>query len=355
MWHPEFRLVWYTGGRLEIYYSQVPEDFSVPEGFSGELIGSCLLEAIPGGRHLVVRYEYSSAQDRKLWLDDIAMVGNFLKDSVAPTLQNAKVLDDRHVQINFSEPLHKFSPLSFYLSGSDNMGMNPDSVSVIGGIVVLEFSEIIPNRDGLQLRVRDICDVDANCLSDTLVAILRNEAEWGDIVFNELMVDPSPAVLLPEEEFLEIYNRSGYDIDLEGWRLEVNGHSHLISDQNIESGAFGLITGITLPNEGATLALFNERGALVHSIRYTLPWEGPDWKKEGGWSLESPDPEMVCSISDLWEYSSDPKGGTPGGLNSNDALLEDQVPPLLLYQGFGDQCGLIQLHYSEPIHFPPKI
>jgi hypothetical protein len=71
-------------------------------------------------------------------------------------------------------------------------------------------------------------------------------------------------------------------------------------------------------------------------------------EKEGGWSLEAPDPDQMCTISQEWEYSVDLSGGTPGRVNSVDALLEDHQAPVFLYCGFGDH-GNIHLHFSEPL------
>ena len=69
------------------------------------------------------------------------------------------------------------------------------------------------------------------------------------------------------------------------------------SPLQFEPGSYGLITGITLPNDGATLSLYGETGTAIHAVRYNLPWNDLDWKTEGGWSLESPDPDLVCKIS----------------------------------------------------------
>lgn len=222
---PEFRLVWYREGGLDIYFTRDPEQYRA------EQIGSCMLDSLPGGRNLVIRYKYSPARDRNLWVDEIKMDGNFVSDTVAPGIEDVKVLDARHLQINFSEPVSVSSYLSFQLSGTSYGSMNPDTILANQGELVLEFPGIIPNREEQLLWVTGICDGDANCLSDTLVTILRNEAEWGDVVFNELMVDPTPSVLLPEEEYLEFYNRSGYEVNLGEWKLEVNSKSHLITEQ----------------------------------------------------------------------------------------------------------------------------
>ncbi|MEN8227534.1 MAG: lamin tail domain-containing protein [Bacteroidota bacterium] len=348
---PEFRVIWYRGGVLKIWFSADPVESPY------EQIGSCLLDTLPGGRYLVIRYEYSSARDRSLWLDDIKLVGHFVRDTAAPEITGVEVLDGNHLQISFSEQVALPHRNSFRLSGSTLLNMIPDTIYQIQRGVVLEFPAIIPNREMHHIRVMGVCDMDANCFSDTVITFLRNSSEWGDLVFNELMVDPAPAVLLPDVEYLEIFNRSAYETDLTGWRLAVNDRSHMITELNLTTGlllapgSYGLISGITLPNEGATLALYSETGALIHAVRYNLPWNGPDWKKEGGWSLESPDPDLLCNISNMWEYSSNRQGGTPGTINSNDAELEEVDPPLFLYAGYGDQPGELSLQYSEPVRF----
>ena len=129
-------------------------------------------------------------------------------------------------------------------------------------------------------------------------------------------------------------------------------------------GEFVLIKEITLPNDGAILSFYSREGILVHSASYRIPWDGPHWKKEGGWSLESPDADQPCRISANWEYSKDPGGGTPGRINSNHAILMDEDPPVLLYAGVGgaamsnagmDDAGVLLLHYSEPLHHVQEI
>ncbi len=374
---PEIKMVWHQGGKLNIYFTRDPV------GESAVQIGSCQLDILPRGRNLVVRYEYSSSQDRKLWIDDIFMEGHFVADTTAPFITGIKVLDELKMEVEFSESVTIPDRHSITLTGLSVGSMNPDRIieSQLG--LMLSFPEIIPNREECQLKVTGICDMDANCLRDTLINCLRNEAEWGDVVFNELMADPIPMVLLPEEEYMEIYNRSAYKLDLTGWRIEVDNQNHLfdVASFRSEPDSYGLITGINLPNDGASLALYSSNGTLIHAARYKVPWNGIQWKTEGGWSLESPDPDQVCNISSFWEFSSNTKGGTPGAINSNDVELEDREPPVLLYAGFGnefgygnefengneveygsgyengyendDTPGVICLHYSEPVRFAP--
>ena len=190
---------------------------------------------------------------------------------------------------------------------------------------------------------------------------------WGDVVFNEVMADPNPPVHFARE-YLELYNRSDRMVDLEDWVVQINTRKYTLSESMMTEGtllapgSFGVVTELTLPNVGATMSLCDPGELLVHAARYGVPWNGTDWKKEGGWSLESPDPEQVCRISVLWEYSIDPAGGTPGRINSNFSVREDIDPPVLLYSGYGDpdedalgaaEPGLLRLFFSEPVDLSP--
>ena len=345
---PLFQLIWIPQGEIHIYYAP---DSEIEEP---ELIGSCSLAGLPVGRQLALRYEYSSERDRNLWWDDIVLEGSFIMDTISPVVTSMEVLSGTSVGIAFSEVVKTPNCSSFQLEGVHLKAMIPDTIHPSENGWVLIFPQSIPNREELQLRVTAICDRDGNCLADTSLIILRNEAEWGDVVINELMPDPDPAVLLDVEEYLELYNRSGFELDLEDWRIVVNSRSHMITDgmmepeERIPQSDYGVLKGITLPNEGATVSIYSKENRLIHAIKYTEPYKGPAWKSEGGWSLESPDPDLLCSVSQLWDFSSDPRGGTPGEMNSNDAELLDLDPPLILFMGH-PEIELLSIHFSEPV------
>jgi hypothetical protein len=347
---PVLTLVWYPEGRLKLCFAKDPSQKQIQ-------IGSCELEQLPLGQELVVRYAYTSARDRNLWLDDLHLGGSFTRDSLAPFVRDVLVLGEHSLQVGFSEQIESPKPGSFLLNGKQ-----PDSCLAEGAEVMLTFSDSIPNRLPQWLWLGNICDRDQNCMADTVVGFLRNESLWGDVVFNELMADPDPETLLPAEEYLELFNRSDYTIDLLSWSLHVN---HRVYDQlvfyewrpsglleassQLEPLSYKVIKGVSLPNEGATLALYNDQGVLVHGVSYQLPWEASDWKKEGGWSLESPDPDQLCMVSQWWTYSADPSGGTPGRINSHFFSKEDMEPPVLLYYGH-ESPETIAITYSEPLN-----
>jgi len=340
---PLFRVQGDGTGNLDLYWS--PD----PAGQAIEHLASCRIDGIAWGRQLLVRYRYTSSRDQALWLDDLAMEGHFEKDTTPPELIALELVHDSSLQLGFSETVYLSEASSFVLCSEDlPEGLTPDGILELGEEILITFSEVFLNRKPYQLRIEGVEDLDGNLMADTTVPILLNEALWGDVVFNEIMADPDPAIHYGEE-YLELFNRSGYAVDLEGWQLHVNERTYILDATYVKmEGDYICLGGITLPNDGATLALYSKEGRLVHGVSFRIPWNGPDWKKEGGWSLESPDADLVCRISVNWEYSGDPGGGTPGRSNSNQVLLEDREVPVFLYAGVGHP-GELQLHYNEPL------
>jgi hypothetical protein len=354
---PLFRIRWDGEGRFDLFFSVDPHS---EEPY---LVGSCQLEEVEWGRQLVLRYRYTSSRDMALWLDDLDLEGHFEKDTVPPRVNAAEFEDAYCLELTFSEKVILAGPFSFLLNTEDNPeGIYPDSLQVIEEVVKLYFPDEIPNRVPHKLRLEGLLDFDGNCMRDTVLDLIRNEAQWGDLVFNEVMADPEPAIRY-HEEYLELYMRSDYPLDPEGWRLKVNEREYILNPSMLElsseeplsmelkPGEFMVLKGITLPNDGAILSLHNPKGQLIHATSYRLPWNGTRWKKDGGWSLESPDADLLCRISSNWEFSSDPGGGSPGRINSNVTSLVDREPPLLLYAGLGDP-GELLLHYSEALRLP---
>lgn len=357
---PLFRLSWQWDGQLVLWYA---------EDSFGEMqqIASCTLFDLPEGRSLVARYEYSSAQDRKLWLDDLLLEGRFLADTIKPALDSWRVENSSCVRLIFSEAIICSDSARAVLSlpgqasvQSAFQGVVADSFFLQGDNLELFFPDPLPNREALDLLLGGFCDRDGNCLDDTVLRIMRNEAEWGDLLINELMADPEPEVGISMGEYVEFFMASAYVLNLEGWWLEVGERKYELSgepgdvlpgegvDALFRAGDYLLLSGVSLPNQGAMLALYNRDGKLIHAASYEVPYGAPEWKRDGGWSLESPDPDQLCNISQLWEYSEDRSGGTPGRLNSVDGERPDYQEPVFLYYGFGEP-GDLWLYFSEPL------
>ena len=174
---------------------------------------------------------------------------------------------------------------------------------------------------------------------------------WGDVVITEIMADPLPSVKW-EEEYIELYNRTERFLDLQDWRLKVGERTLRLPAGSVADclipGEYRVLVLSSLPNEGSSIQILNERGTLIHAVAYRSPPFAPGWKEEGGWSLESPDPDLLCNVSARWSYSCDPSGGTPGSRNCRSFKEADLSSPVFLYHGFS-KSGDLFLQFSESI------
>ncbi len=189
-----------------------------------------------------------------------------------------------------------------------------------------------------------------------------------DILIDEIFCDPSPAVGLPNAEFLELRNASGVPIDLKNWQIKDPGHNISIKSSFIlqpdsfliicsasasdDYEKFGAVLGLSgfpsLNNEGQTLFLVSPEGRIIHAITYDKSWYQNDLKKEGGWSLEMIDAKNPCGGEVNWKASVDPLGGTPGKINSLDGSSPDLIGPSLIRTTTQNDQN-ISLLFSEPL------
>lgn len=171
-----------------------------------------------------------------------------------------------------------------------------------------------------------------------------------DIVITELMADPSPVVGLPNIEFIELKNNSTTAISLQNWKIADGAGSATISSDFLlqpdsfvivcpnasvaQFAMFGSVIGVSpfpsLNNDGEILMLYSPAGKIIHAIEYSSHWYQNDVKGEGGWSLEMIDTKNPCGGMNNWKASVAMKGGTPGSINSINALNPDELPPALL-------------------------
>ncbi|MDR2231935.1 MAG: lamin tail domain-containing protein [Tannerella sp.] len=154
----------------------------------------------------------------------------------------------------------------------------------------------------------------------------RDDSRAGDILINEVMANPTGATLLPETEYIELYNASGADIYLNGWtfvydsktvvslpgvRLPAGSYAVLYREVNdilIDNGGIAIPVAnfpSSLANDGRLVEIKNSREILIDAVTYpaTASLSGFSWER--------------TADSDFYP-SADPRGGTPGSANSVD-------------------------------------
>lgn len=207
----------------------------------------------------------------------------------------------------------------------------------------------------------------ALCLQLSVLAFPQ-VANRYEVVITEIMADPSPVVGLPNAEYIEIKNVSSSPFNLAGWRLsDATGTATMspsfvlqpdstvivCANSNVAAfSVFGRTIGVasfpSLDNDGDVLTLRSPQNRIIHSIAYTADWYANEAKKEGGWSLEMIDPKNPCGAKSNWKASLNNLGGTPGKVNSINAVNTDDTPPQLKRTYTTDSITLVLL-FDEPL------
>lgn len=289
-------------------------------------------------------------------------------DVTAPSIASVTVIDSVHINVCFSEPLDAsvIGVLSNY-SISNGVGAPvADTVSTSLYCVYLTLGTPLIGGTTYLLSTANLSDCSGNALTPNTFSFAPYQAQPFDIVINELLPDPEPIVSLSSYEYLELHNRTNYDINLNNWKLYLGTTLKTLPNVTIYADSFLVITtttalpdygpaiqviglsSLSLTNSGATVTLKNPSGSAIHSVTYSDSWYQSAAKANGGWSLEQIDPNNPCGGSNNWTASVHPYGGTPGRHNSVLASNPDVVPPQLVRVSVID-TDTIRLYFNEPL------
>ena len=190
-----------------------------------------------------------------------------------------------------------------------------------------------------------------------------------DVLIDEIMADPTPLNGLPDAEWIELRNRSAFEVNLQNWKigkpsgLSGSMPSYILKPDSFvivctgsavaALSVFGPVISVTsfpsLSNTGDLLYLQDASGNTIHTVNYTDAWYQNELKKDGGWTLEMTDTQNPCAGASNWRASTDPSGGTPGRKNSNDASNPDDTSPKLL-RAYAPDSVHITLVFDEPLN-----
>lgn len=199
------------------------------------------------------------------------------------------------------------------------------------------------------------------------IGIHAQEPYRYQVVINEIMVNPSGTSPLPNSKYVELLNVSRNAFDLYNWKISdgtniavIKDHFQLFPDScviicpsgNVSSfSTFGTAIGVTrfppLRVNEDLIWLQSANDAIVHAVNYKRDWYKNEVKSAGGWSLEMIDPYNPCNGHNNWAASNDPRGGTPGIVNSITGNNADTDPPLLLHAYTTDSIHMMVI-LNEP-------
>ncbi len=332
-----------SSGEWYIYYSMG----NGPS--SPQLLGSFNNADIYAQSFFGLYYEYSSANDRKLWFDDLSIEGVFIPDTIPPLLTDIKPEFNNRLVLTFSEAIMTPSAgdeLNFYID--NDLGNPAQLVKISASQLRLEFDNEFLNERLYKLSVSSVKDITGNEMLPLTTSFFYYRAKPYDLVINEIMADPLPAVGLPEIEFVELLNRTEYDLSISGWLFGAGSRELDIPDIMIAAGEYVILCdednvkeldnyGRTVAiasfpainNSGQSLYLRDSAANIISHVDYDISWYGDNYKSEGGWSLEQIDPDNKCSGRNNWEASRSSTGGSPGSENSVFRINPDLVSPYI--------------------------
>ena len=301
---------------------------------------------------------FTSSNAKKFYFDDV-YIGPETIDTDPPELLALETADAQHLLLTFSESLAESSlETQNYLVNP--LSIHPDTVSFDGtpSKVLLSFMTSLPGNTNLTLHLANLCDLSGNVMPPTERSFAFYQAVENDVVINEIFADPTPAVGLPEWEYVELFNTTEFTIDLKSWsffigntakafpvvQIEPSGYLILCkADAEPELQAYGPTCGFSsfsIANAGATLRLQSPDETTVSEVSFNDNWYHDADKKNGGWSLEQIDPFNPCAGTLNWSASTDPSGGTPGRINAINAP-NTTVPQVARVSMLGDQMVML--------------
>ena len=273
-------------------------------------------------------------------------------DVVAPQISSIYVVDSLHISVCFNDAISA-SQLNTASNYTINNGIGSPSNAIASSgnmCVILTLSNKLINATNYTISISGITDCSGNTLSPNTKGFSYYKAKPFDIVINELMPDPDPSIALPNEEYVELKNRTNYNINLKNWSFSSTTTSKKLPDVTIAPNGYLVLAGAgadnvfynnfgihvtevasfpTLSNYGTTLTLRDTNNTVISSVSYNTSWYNDPDKDAGGWSMEQVDANNPCGGQTNWRASTNSNGGTPGFVNSVAANNPDATAPML--------------------------
>jgi hypothetical protein len=338
-------------------------------GFIFSLEGEVLDNTYTNSTYFGLFCKYTSSNATKFYFDDLYS-GEIILDTIPSVLESFTLPSNHEIGLQFSEALDQVQAETF--SNYELSGGIGNPASVVFNTsnpdqVLLDFGTAFLSGNTYQLSIFNIEDVNGNTTADTSITFSWFEVGVNDVVINEIMADPNPVVSLPEEEYIELYNNTDFDISMEGWVLEIGGTEKTIPSTLLpvdsylllcatgavtELEIYGATMGVPafqgLTNVGQNIKIKTAGGLIISEVSYTESWYQDTEKEDGGWSIERIDPGNTCGQMNNWSASVDPRGGTPGEENSIYAENVDSLSPKITNFYVSDSTTIF-LEFSEEI------
>ncbi len=298
---------------------------------------------------------YTATRSDLFFFDNLTVDPLFV-DVVAPELVLAEAENVRTIRLVASETL---APSASSLANYTVAGNTVSNVSHNGNEIILQLASDLASGVATAITISTWSDLAGNAsspISTQVTYTAPRQFTRFDVLITEIMADPTPALGLPEVEYLELYNATSEILNLSSLSLIVGGRSTMLPDVLLDANsylAFSADAGSdarfvqfdaapTLTNSGTTLSLTDADGNLIDQVSYTPAWHVPA-KDEGGYSLERIDLAVPCAIGrSNWTSSTALSGGTPSAPNAAMGTIEIDSLAIVGVELIGDTTLLVR-------------
>ena len=255
------------------------EVYADPSGGTGfQLEASGTDNSINSTNYFGVLCKYTGSNSNKMYFDDF-YTGPIIVDTIPPEVSTINVISQNSLDIIFSESVDLASSetLSNYVVnngiGNPEQAIREENNS---SLVHLSFLNNFDIGIIYLLTVTNVKDLSENAITSASQTFVYYFSVPYDVVINEIMADPSPPVSLPEYEYIELFNNTGFPLNLKDWTITIGSSINTFPEISIEAndylilakdaaepelsnyGRFVGFSSFSLANSGQTIILQNK-------------------------------------------------------------------------------------------------
>lgn len=355
------KVVYKNGGTWKLYSDTLGANSYISEGTASD-------NTYTNFTYTGIYNLFSVSNATKFYFDDL-YIGTVQQDTVKPEVVSVKTSGVFTLDVAFSETVSDETALDLGSYSVDHGIGLPSSVSKdVSNPLKYTLTFVQPFPDGVlcNLSVNQVTDNSGNTIQPVSIPFAFYIAKSYDISINEIMADPTPPVGLPQWEYIELFNRTGLPINLEGWTLKIGSTSKLIGnitvdpasyliladdDTKLDLEPFGRFFGFqsfSVSNTGVMIQLLSPSGSVISYADFSDEWYQDANKDDGGYAVEQIDPTNPCGGISNWKASLSLFGGTPGEPNSVSGTNPDVEAPAIYRAVLQDSVTLL-LWFSEPV------
>jgi hypothetical protein len=273
-------------------------------------------------------------------------VFNEYADTIHPVVSHAAFQNDSVLLLIFNSPMDTGKALvtssSLKIKKTIFSGLYFDSLRIELEDKMLDQHEYLFNVSGVK-----------NCLGQSLqtetFSFFYDEPRaplMRELIVSEIMSDPDPPLKMPASEYIELYNRSGHTISLDGLIVTDGSSVAHLPAYNIRNDSFLVLCPVGSVNDFAKMGICcigiysfpnldnikdkilikDSSGKTISAAYYDISKTGDMLHSKGGFSLERIDDSKPCQDIVNWAFTKDQNGGTPGKLNSIRGIIASYQP-----------------------------